>query len=153
MPTEIQYGGLSWGFVGKLPLVSLHLSRGNRRLVAPYILLSSSLSIVSYLGGSVMRGASALIAADHLNRFSNGSPSLILVARDWHVLWPDLGLALASLYPDSARDLAGDLWRYLVTNGGVKKIKEIKTIINKNMNRVPNKVLFNQLLLHLDSPV
>ena len=36
--------------------------------------------------------------------------------------WPDLGLALASLYPDSARDPAGDLWRYLVTNkvtGGV----------------------------------
>ena len=62
-----------------------------------------------------MRGASALIMADHLNRFSNGSPSPIRVARDWHVLWPDLGLALASLYPDSARDPAGDLWRYLVT--------------------------------------
>ena len=58
-----------------------------------------------------MRGASALTTADHLNRFSNSSPSL----RDWHVLWPDLGLALASLYPDSARDPAGDLWRYLVT--------------------------------------
>ena len=27
-----------------------------------------------------MRGASALIIADHLNRFSNGSPSLIRVA-------------------------------------------------------------------------
>ena len=64
-----------------------------------------------------MRGASALIMADHLNRFSNGSPSPIRVARDWHVLWPDLGLALASLYPDSARDPAGDLWRYLVTYG------------------------------------
>ena len=97
-------------------LSPLHLSRGNRRLVAPYILLSSLLSIVSYLGGSVMRGASDLITADHLNRFSNGSPSLIRVARDWHVLWPDLGLALASLYPDSARDPAGDLWRYLVTS-------------------------------------
>ena len=60
----------------------LHLSRGNRRLVAPYILLSSLLSIVSYLGGSVMRGASALIMADYLNRFSNGSPSPIRVARD-----------------------------------------------------------------------
>ena len=29
-----------------------------------------------------MRGANALIAADHLNRFSNGSPSPIRVARD-----------------------------------------------------------------------
>ena len=37
------------------------------------------------------------------------------MARDWHVFWPDLGLVLASLYPDSARDPAGDLWRYLVT--------------------------------------
>ena len=93
----------------------LHLSRGNRRLIAPYILLFNLLLIISDLGGSVMRGASAFIMADHLNRFSNGSPSLICVARDWHVLWPDLGLALASLYPDSARDPAGDLWRYLVT--------------------------------------
>ena len=41
--------------------------------VTPYILLSSLLSIVSYLGGSVMRGASALITADYLNRFSNSS--------------------------------------------------------------------------------
>ena len=59
----------------------LHLSRSNRRLVAPYILLSSLLSIVSYLGGLVMRRASAFIAADHLNRFFNGSPSVIHVAR------------------------------------------------------------------------
>ena len=29
-----------------------------------------------------MRGASALIMADHLNRFSNGFPSLIRVIRD-----------------------------------------------------------------------
>ena len=29
-----------------------------------------------------MRGASAFIAADHLNRFSNSSPSVIRVARD-----------------------------------------------------------------------
>ena len=29
-----------------------------------------------------MRGASALIMADHLNRFSNGSPSPIRVAQD-----------------------------------------------------------------------
>ena len=29
-----------------------------------------------------MRGASALIAADYLNRFSNSSPSVIHVARD-----------------------------------------------------------------------
>ena len=115
MPTEIQYGGLSWGFVGKLPLVPLHLSRGNRRLVAPYILLSSLLLIVFYLGGLVMRGVNALITADHLNRFSNGSPSLIRVARDWYVLWPDLGLALASLYPNSARDFVSDLWRYFIT--------------------------------------
>ena len=105
----------TWHIWQKLPLVPLHLSQGNRRLVAPYILLSSLLSIVSYLEGSVMRGASALIAADHLNRFSSSSPSVIHVARDWHVLWPDLSLALASLYPDSARDPVGDLWRYLVT--------------------------------------
>ena len=32
----------------------LYLSRGNRRLVALYILLSSLLLIISYLGGSVM---------------------------------------------------------------------------------------------------
>ena len=41
-----------------------------------------------------MRGASALIAADHLSRFSNGSPSVIHVARDSDtllgqtLLWP-----------------------------------------------------------------
>ena len=29
-----------------------------------------------------MRGVNALIMAGHLNRFSNGSPSLIRVARD-----------------------------------------------------------------------
>ena len=78
-------------------------------------MLFSLLLIVFYLEGLVIRGASAFIMADHLNRFSNGSPSPIRVARDWYVLWPDLGLALASLYPDSARDPAGDLWRYLVT--------------------------------------
>ena len=61
-------------------LSSLHFSRGNCRLVAPYILLSSLLLIVFYLGGLVMRGVSALIAVDHLNRFSNGSPSFIRVA-------------------------------------------------------------------------
>ena len=120
MPTEIQYGGLLWGFVGKLPLVPLYFSRGNRRLIAPYILLFNLLLIISYLGGLVIRGVNTLITADYLNRFSNGSPSLIRVARDWHVLWPDLGLALASLYPDSARDPAGDLWRYLVTNNPTK---------------------------------
>ena len=93
----------------------LYLSRGNRRLITPYILLSNLLLIISYLGGLFMRGVSAFITADYLNRFSNSSPSPIRVARDWYVLWPDQGLALASLYPDSARDLAGDLWRYLVT--------------------------------------
>ena len=71
-----------------------HLSRGNRRLITPYILLFSLLLIISYLGGLIMRGASALIAVDHLNRFSNGSPSLIRVARDSDtffgqtLLWP-----------------------------------------------------------------
>ena len=66
-----------------------------------------------------MRGVSALITADYLNRFSNGSPSPIRVTRDFDTsLWPDQGLALASLYPDSARDPAGDLWRYLVTQIG-----------------------------------
>ena len=75
-------------------LSPLYLSRGNRRLIAPYILLSSLLSSVSYLGGSVMRGVNALIAADPLNRFSNGSPSPICVARDSDtffgqtLLWP-----------------------------------------------------------------
>ena len=69
MPTEIQYGGLSWGFVGKLPLVPFYLLRGNRRLVAPYILLFNLLLIISYLGGLVIRGVSALIAVDYLNRF------------------------------------------------------------------------------------
>ena len=95
--------------------LTLHLSRGNRRLITPYILLFSLLLIISYLGGLVIRGVNALIIANHLNRFSNSSPSLIRVARDWHVLWPDLSLALASLYPDSARDPAGDLWRYFIT--------------------------------------
>ena len=41
-----------------------------------------------------MRGANALIVADHLNRFSNGSPSPIRVARDSNtsfgqtLVWP-----------------------------------------------------------------
>ena len=75
-------------------LSPLHFSRGNRRLITPYILLSSLLLIVFYLRGSVMRGVNALIAANHLNRFSNGSPSLIRVARDSDtffgqtLLWP-----------------------------------------------------------------
>ena len=115
MPIKIQYGGLLWGFIGKFPFVPFFLLRGNRRLIAPYILLFNLLLIVSYLGGLVIRGVSAFTTADHLNRFSNSSSSLIRVARDWHVFWPDLDLALASLYPDSARDPAGDLWRYLVT--------------------------------------
>ena len=59
--------------------LTLPFSRGNRRLVTPYILLFSLLLIISSLGGSVMRGVSAFIMADHLNRFSNGSPSLIRV--------------------------------------------------------------------------
>ena len=41
----------------------LHLSRGNRRLITPYILLFNLLSIVSYLRGLVMRGVNALITA------------------------------------------------------------------------------------------
>ena len=41
-----------------------------------------------------MGGVSALIMANHLNRFSNGFPSLIRVTRDWYILWPDQGLAL-----------------------------------------------------------
>ena len=69
MPTEIQYGNLLWGFVGKFPFIPFYFSRGNRRLIALYILLFSLLLIVSYLGGLIMRGVSALIAADHLNRF------------------------------------------------------------------------------------
>ena len=41
-----------------------------------------------------MRGASAFIAVNHLNRFSNGSPSPIRVARDSNtsfgqtLVWP-----------------------------------------------------------------
>ena len=75
-------------------LSPLYFSRGNRRLITPYILLSNLLLIISYLGGSVMRGASALIAANYLNRFSNGSPSPIRVAQDSDtffgqtLLWP-----------------------------------------------------------------
>ena len=61
-------------------LSPLYLSRGNRRLIAFYILLFSLLLIVFYLGGLVMRGVSAFIAVDYLNRFSNGFPSLIRVA-------------------------------------------------------------------------
>ena len=44
-----------------------------------------------------MGGANALIMVNHFNQFSHGSPSPIRVARDWHVLWPDQGLALASV--------------------------------------------------------
>ena len=44
-----------------------------------------------------MGGANAPIMANYLNQFSNSSPSPIRVARDWHVLWPDQGLALASV--------------------------------------------------------
>ena len=93
----------------------LYLLRGNRRLIDPYILLFSLLLIISYLGGLVMRGVSALIAVDPLNRFSNGSPSLICVARGSDtssgqtLLWPQS--------PDSVRDPVGDLWRYFVILG------------------------------------
>ena len=97
-----------------------------------------------------MRGVNTPIAANHLNRFSNDSSSPIRVARDFNtvfgqtLLWPKS--------PDSARDPAGDLWRYLVT-GGVKKIKMIKMIIIKSVDKVFNKILLNQPLLYLDSPV
>ena len=66
----------------KVSAYPLYLLRGNRRLITFYILLFSLLLIISYLGGLVMRRASALIMVDHLNRFSNSSPSLIRVARD-----------------------------------------------------------------------
>ena len=59
-----------------------------------------------------MRRANALIAADYLNRFSNGSPSVIHITGGSDTFF---GLALASLYPNSARDPARDLWTYLVT--------------------------------------
>ena len=64
-------------------LSPLHFSRGNHHLIAPYILLFNLLLIAFYLGGLVMRGANVFIAANHLNRFSNGFPSLICVARDF----------------------------------------------------------------------
>ena len=72
----------------------LYLSRGNRRLITLYILFFNLLLIIFYLGGSVIRGVNALIAVNHLNRFSNGSPSLIRVTRDSNMsfgqtlLWP-----------------------------------------------------------------
>ena len=75
-------------------LSPLYLSQGNRRLNTPYILFSNLLLIISYLGGLVMREASALIAVNYLNRFYNGSPRLIRVARDSDtffgqtLLWP-----------------------------------------------------------------
>ena len=61
-----------------------YLSRGNRRLVASYILLFSLLLIVFYLGGLVMRGVSAFITVDPLNRFSNGFPSLTCIVWDFN---------------------------------------------------------------------
>ena len=115
MPTEIQYGGLSWGFVGKLPLIPFYLSQGNRRFVTPYILLSSLLLIIFYLGGLIMRGLVPLSRLTIWIGFSNGSPSLIRVARDSYILWQNLSLALAFLYSDFARDPVGNLWRYFIT--------------------------------------
>ena len=88
----------------------------NHRFIALYILYFNLLFIIFYLGGSIMRGANALIAADYLNRFSNGSLSVVRVTRDSNtffgqtLLWP-----LASLSLNSTRNPAGDLWRYLVT--------------------------------------
>ena len=62
--------------------LSPFISHGATAAQLPLIYCILAQSIISYLGGSVMRGASALIAADHLNRFSNSSPSVIHVARD-----------------------------------------------------------------------
>ena len=59
----------------------LYLSQGNRYLITPYILLSNLLLIISYLKGLIIKGANTLITVN-LNRFSNGSPSLIRVTRD-----------------------------------------------------------------------
>ena len=70
------------GFVGKFPLIPSFLSRGNRRLIALYILLFNLLLIIFYLGGLVMRRVSAFTTVNHLNRFSNSSPSPICVTRD-----------------------------------------------------------------------
>ena len=48
----------------------------------PLIYCILTQSIISYLGGLVIRGASTLIAANYLNRFSNNSLSVIHIARD-----------------------------------------------------------------------
>ena len=42
--------------------------------------------------------------------------------------------------------------RFRINNGGIKKIKKIKTIITKNINKVLNRILLNQGLLYLNSP-
>ena len=61
-----------------------------------------------------MRGVSAFIMVNHLNRFSNSFPSLIRITRDSNISFGQT-LFLISLYPDPVRDPAGDLWRYFIT--------------------------------------
>ena len=65
------YRDLIWRFImrirWKASASPLHLSRGNRRLITPYILLFSLLLIIFYLGGLIMRGANTLIAIYHLS--------------------------------------------------------------------------------------
>ena len=58
------------------------ISHGATAAQLPLIYCILAQSIISYLGGSVMREANALITANHLNQFSNGSSSIIHVARD-----------------------------------------------------------------------
>ena len=67
MPTEIQYGGLSWGFIKKFPLVPLNLSRGNRCLITPYILLFNLLLIIFHSGGLIIKRLNTFITANYLN--------------------------------------------------------------------------------------
>ena len=62
--------------------LSPFISHGATAAQLPLIYCILAQLIISYLGGLVMRGASALITADHLNRFSNNSPSVIYMARD-----------------------------------------------------------------------
>ena len=75
-------------------LSPLHFLRGNRRLITPYILLFNLLLIVFYLRGLIMRGVNTFITVNYLNRFFNGSLSLIRVVRDFNtffgqtLLWP-----------------------------------------------------------------
>ena len=62
--------------------LSPFISHGETTAQLPLIYYILTQSIISYLGDLIMRGVNALIAVNHLNRFSNNSPSAIHMARD-----------------------------------------------------------------------